>query len=127
FYHLKSAVDTILQRLGIQDYQMIEIDSQNPYFAYGLSYIRNQKVLVDFGEINKKTLNKADVSGQVFYADFDWDTVVRSVSKGTVVYQEISKFPAVRRDLALLVDVDVDFRKLHHIAMRTERKLLKEV
>lgn len=127
FYHLKSAVDTILQRLGIQDYQMIETDSQNPYFAYGLSYIRNQKVLVNFGEINKKTLNKADVSGQVFYADFDWDTVVRSVSKGTVVYQEISKFPAVRRDLALLVDVDVDFRKLHHIAMRTERKLLKEV
>lgn len=127
FYHLKGVVDAITQKLGISDVQVQEIDADDPYLAYGLKYVRNQQVLVSFGEIDKKALQRADVSGKVFYADFDWDAVMKNLKKHKIFYQEISKFPAVRRDLALLVDTSVDFETLRQIAMRVERKLLKEV
>lgn len=127
FYHLKGVVDTILQKLGLTDVLVQETDAEDIYFAYGLKYIRNQQVLVTFGETDKKVLQRADVSGKVFYADFDWDAVMKNLKKHKVFYQEISKFPAVRRDLALLVDLNVDFETLRQIAMRVERKLLKEI
>jgi phenylalanyl-tRNA synthetase beta chain len=83
--------------------------------------------LVSFGAIANADLKKADVEGQVFFADFDWDVLMKIIRKNSIQYKEVSKFPAVRRDLSLLIDENVSFDKLQFVAQKTERKLLKEV
>lgn len=125
FYHLKAAVDAVLNRLGITDLR--PTDADEPHFAYGLTYVRHQKPVVSFGALHQKTLALADVAGDVYFADFDWNAVSRIIRKNKIVYREIPKFPQVRRDLALLVDASVRFDGLKQIALRTERKLLKAV
>jgi phenylalanyl-tRNA synthetase beta chain len=67
------------------------------------------------------------VDKEVFYADFNFDMILSVVKKNKIVYHEVSKFPAVRRDLSMLIDKNVSFGQLKQIAQRTERKLLKEV
>lgn len=125
FYNLKAAVDTLIQRLKIEGIQIQ--DASSPHFAYGLNYMKGQKCLVSFGAVADADLKKADVEGQVFFADFDWDVLMKIIRKNSIQYKEVSKFPAVRRDLSLLIDENVSFDKLQFIAQKTERKLLKEV
>lgn len=125
FYNLKAAVDVIVKRLKIEGLQVVETTNAN--LAYGLDYMKGQKVLVSFGAVNAEALNKADVDGQVYYADFDWDLVIRSIRKNEIKFKEVSKYPAVRRDLALLLDDSITFEQLKNIAVKSERKLLKGV
>lgn len=125
FYDIKGMADAIVKRLNISGLQSIEHQSQQ--LAYGIDYTRGQKVIASFGAVSKQYLAKADVSGEVFYADFDWDAVLKVVAKNKITYKEVSKFPSVRRDLSLLVDAAIGFGQLKTIAEKTERKLLKEV
>ncbi|MBU0695598.1 MAG: phenylalanine--tRNA ligase subunit beta [Bacteroidetes bacterium] len=125
FYNLKAVVDAILKRLNIQNLQSDEI--VNPEFAYGVQYRRGAKVLVEFGAVANQTLKATDVNKTVFYADFNWDMILMLVKNNTISYKEVSKFPAVRRDLSMLIDQNVRFEDLRKIAIKTEKSLLKEV
>lgn len=125
FYNLKAIVDGLLKKLNINDYTTEDSTANN--LAYGLQYLRGGKVLATFGSVAPAALKKADVDKEVFYADFDFDTILKLVRKNKIVYQEVSKFPAVRRDLSMLVDTAVTFGQLKQVAGRTDRKLLKEV
>jgi len=125
FYNLKAIVDGILQRLNITDF-VVE-DATCSKLAFGLQYMLNGKQLVKFGPVGANARKKIDVDKEVFYADFNFDLVLNAVRKNVIVYQEVSKFPAVRRDLSMLIDKSVSFGQLKQIAQRTERKLLKEV
>lgn len=125
FYRIKAVVDALIQRLNIRDYTVE--DATCSKMAFGLQYMRNGKQLVKFGAVNKDALKKAEVEKEVFYADFNFDLVLAAVKKNRIVYQEVSKFPAVRRDLSMLVDTQVTFGQLKQIAQKTERKLLKDV
>ncbi len=125
FYNLKAIVDGILQKLNITD--VVIEDCTCKKMAYGLNYNRNNKTLAKFGKVDAKALKKADVEKEVFYADFSFDQLLSITKKNKIVYQEVSKFPAVRRDLSMLIDKAVTFNQLKQIAQRTERKLLKEV
>jgi phenylalanyl-tRNA synthetase beta chain len=125
FYNIKAVVDALIQRLNIRDYAVE--DATCSKMAFGLQYMRNGKQLVKFGAVGKEALKKVDVEKEVFYADFNFDLVLAAVKRNKIVYQEVSKFPAVRRDLSMLVDMQVTFGQLKQIAQRTERKLLKDV
>lgn len=125
FYNLKAVVDGILQRLKITDY-VVE-DATCSKLAYGLQYMLNGKQLVKFGAVAKIALKKVDLDKEVFYADFNFDLILNAVRKNVIVYQEVSKFPAVRRDLSMLVDTAVTFGQLKQIAQRADKKLLKEI
>ena len=125
FYDIKSAVDGIIKRLKVDGIR-IE-DYEGSYFDYGLSYRKGERVLVSFGAVSKANLKKADVDGPVFFAQFDWDLLVKVIKKNKITYKEVSKFPSVRRDLALLLDDSITFEQLRLIANKTERKLLKDV
>jgi len=125
FYNIKAAVDAILGRLGISNFQSDEIKDEN--FAYGLKYFRGDKVLVSFGAATKADRKQAGVDKDVFYADFDWALLVDSIKKNKVVHKEVPKYPAVRRDLSILVDQQVTFDELKSIAFKTEKKLVKQV
>ncbi len=126
FYHLKALVDGLLSRLGITDYTTDEVITLE--LKYGLQYnFKGGKTLVKFGSVLPAALKKAGVEKEVFYADFNFDTLLSLVRKNKVVYKEISKFPSVRRDLSMLVDTQVTFGQLKQIAQKTERKLLTDV
>lgn len=125
FYHIKTAVDALVKRFNIRDLQISDL--QHKYFAYGLQYIKGTKVLMTFGSVAKSALKEADVNGEVFYAAIDWDLLLKAIRKNKITYKEVSKFPTVRRDLSLLINIEVSFEKLKNIAEKTERKLLKSV
>lgn len=125
FYSLKSAVDLIISRLNING--LLSDESQNPNLAAGVTYRKGEKVLVEFGSVSKGALKRLDISSEVFYADFDWDLLIRSIRNNKITYNEVSKFPSVRRDLSMLLNKDISFEQLKQIALKTERNLLKEV
>ncbi len=125
FFHLKATVDAILKRLGIVNLQSDEVEIKD--FEYGIQYRRGAKVLVSFGAVAKKALKLADVNKPVFYADINWDMLMMLVKNNKISFKEVSKFPAVRRDLSMLINQDVRFEDLKRIAIKTEKALLKEV
>jgi phenylalanyl-tRNA synthetase beta chain len=125
FYDLKGFVDGIIQRLGIKDLNTIESNSVE--LSYGLSYVKGNKPVINLGRVAPLCLQKLDISGDVFYADFNWDLILKAIRNNKISYQEVSKFPAVRRDLSMLLNKESTFENLKQIAVRTERKLLKAV
>jgi phenylalanyl-tRNA synthetase beta chain len=125
FYNIKAVVDGVLQRLNISNYTVEDATCKK--MSFGIQYMLNGKQLVKFGSVAGVSLKKADVDKEVFYADFNFEVLIGLVKKNKIVYQEVSKFPAVRRDLSMLVDTNVTFGQLKQVAQRTERKLLKEV
>ena len=125
FYNIKSLVDLLVNRLNIKG--LMSVETSNPDLSSGISYRKGEKVLVDFGTVSKKALKKLDINAEVFYADFDWDLIVKSVRNNKIAYTEVSKFPAVRRDLSMLLNKDITFDQLKQIALKTDKSLLKEV
>ena len=88
---------------------------------------RKEKILAEFGIVKHSILNKVGINTDVYYADINWNLLMKKVKDNTISFREISKFPSVSRDLALLVDNSVEFSQIEDIAYKTERKLLKKV
>lgn len=124
FEDISSIVEKILRTLKISKFDKQETEVS--LFQYGLNFTVNKKIVVSLGLLKKQHLKTADIKQPVFYAEFDWDYVVKQYSE-KVSFQEISKFPEVRRDLSLIVDKAVTFDQIEKIAFKTERNLLKTV
>ena len=128
FYELSAYVENILRRIGVKPGMVVRKKSENPIFSAGLSIEnRGGKQLIEMGIINKKLLKQFDLSAPVYYAELNWTALMKVIKKNEVLYTEISKFPAVSRDLALLVDNNVEFAQIEQIARQTEKKLLKKL
>ncbi len=127
FYSLKLFVLNILKRLGINEKQLQTSGETSADFSFGQCISVNKNTLVEFGSLSKRTLKTFDVKQQVFYADFNWDQIVKLLGKSKIQYTAIPKYPEVKRDLAMLLDQKVSFAELEKAAYNTERKLLKTV
>ena len=128
FYELKAYVINIFTRLGVNPGIVVTETSDNNIFGKALALkARSGKVLCEMGTVCHKLLKKMDIDQDVFYADINWDNMMRAIKKNEVLYHDISKFPSVSRDLALLIDKSVEFEQIEQIARQTEKKLLKSV
>ena len=128
FYELSAYVENILRRIGVKPGMMVRKKSENPIFSAGLAIEnRGGKLLIEMGIINKKLQKQFGLDNAVYYAELNWTALMKVIKKNEVLYTEISKFPAVSRDLALLVDNSVEFAQIEQIARQTEKKLLKKV
>ncbi|HIE15444.1 MAG TPA: phenylalanine--tRNA ligase subunit beta, partial [Bacteroidales bacterium] len=127
FFAVKGFVESIIKRLGINRKDINMVESRSDDFAYTFNYVVNDTVVISIGEVSKKLLKAFDIKQRIYVADFNWDKVINLVPKHDITYKPISKFPAVRRDLALIVDKAVTFESLKKIAFNAERKILKEV
>ena len=128
FYELKGYVLNIVKRLGVNPGIMVCDHSDNNVFGKALVLkTRAGKVLCEMGTVCHKILKKMDIAQDVFYADLNWDNLMRTIKKNETLYHDISKFPSVSRDLALLIDKSVQFEQIEQIARQTEKKLLKSV
>lgn len=127
FFDLKNQCENILLRLGISKEKW-----QMKYFAAdilseGLEYTAQNISLLSMGMVNPKQLKQFDIDEPVFFAELFWDNLVKVASRQTILFKELSKFPEVRRDLALLIDHSVQFAAIEELAFKTEKKFLKSV
>jgi phenylalanyl-tRNA synthetase beta chain len=128
FAELDAHVDNILARIGVQPGMLVRKKTQNPNFTAGLTIEnRGGKQLVELGVLSKKLLKQAGIDSPVYYAELNWTALMKVIRKQKVEFTEIPKYPAVSRDLALLIDQSVEFAQIEEIARQTEKKLLKKV
>ena len=128
FYELKAYVMNIFTRLGVNPGIVVAEKSDNNVFGKAIALkTRSGKLLCEMGTVSHKLLKKMDIDQDVFYADINWNNIMRAIKKNETLYHDISKFPSVSRDLALLIDKSVEFEQIEQIARQTEKKLLKSV
>ena len=124
FHDLAASVKRVLSSLRVRSFETQSTDS--PLFQYGLTYVVNKKPVVSLGLVNPKLAKLADLKQPVFYADFDWQALMKQYS-GKAKYEEVPRFPDVRRDLSLVLDKATSFDQISKLAHQTERKLLRTV
>ena len=127
FYTLRSTVEKLLRRFGIDIYTLRSESSQSDLYSDAIAYTQGPKTVVEMGIVSPAVLAKFDIKQAVYYAEIDFDLIVRAAKKQRIAVEELSRFPEVKRDLALLVDKSVTFSELRNIAFATEKKLLKRV
>ena len=127
-YELKAYVGHILTRLGAPVGKLKQQAGANDIFAKSLALVDNNgTVVLEFGLVKKALTAAFDISAEVYFADINWTLLMKKTKKHSVNFTEISKFPAVSRDLALLVDKSVEFARIEQIAFAADKKFLKKV
>lgn len=124
FFHLKSIVDQIIQRLGLTSLKTVVLTDAN---LDGFAYLNGKTEIIKVSSLHKSLLKSFDVAQSVYYADFNMTEIFELIKKRKKAYKEPSKFPEVRRDLSMLVDQAVSFESLKKVAMQAEQRLLKNV
>ena len=127
-YELKVYVENILVRLGVNLQKVIFGNLANDIYSAGLSITTSSgRQLGTMGIVSPKICKELDIETDVYYAELSWTLLMKEIKKSKVTFSEISKFPAVKRDLALLLDKNVQFAEIEKIATGSERKLLKNI
>ena len=127
-YELKAYVLNIFRRLGVNFGGLVFGNLTDDIYSVAISvHTRGGKLLATFGVLHKKIQKAFDIDNEVYYADLNWKELMKAIKNNTVAYKEISKSPAVKRDLALLIDKKVQFAEIEKIAYETDKKLLKSV
>lgn len=124
FFLFKGYVEAILSRLGLE--KIKNQPTTSDVFAEGMAIFIGTDKIVDFGTVKKSIAKAFDIKQEIFYADFNWNAVLKFVGS-KIKFIEIPKYPEVRRDLALLVDESVNFDSIYTIAQQTEKSLLKNI
>lgn len=127
-YELKAYVMNIFTRLGLNFGTVVFGNLTNDIYPVAISvHTSGGKLLATFGIVSKKIQKAFDIDNEVYYADINWNVLMKAIKTSKVNFKELSKFPAVKRDLALLIDKNIQFAEIEKIAYETERKLLKKV
>ena len=127
-FELKAYVLNIFRRLGVNFGGLVFGNLADDIYSVAVSvHTRGGKLLATFGVISKKIQKAFDLDNEVYYADLNWKELMKAIKGNAVTYREISKYPAVKRDLALLLDKKVQFVEIEKIAFETDKKLLKSV
>jgi phenylalanyl-tRNA synthetase beta chain len=129
FYYLKNILNNIFLELRVNTSRFELKQIENESYLYALAYIArdSKKTIATVGMLKPSLCKKWDIKQSVFYADVDWTLLYKYIPSSSVRYSEISKFPEVRRDLALVVKEEVTFGEMEALAYQTEKKLLKKV
>lgn len=127
FFHIKSAAEMVLSRLGINAPVNSDNENTQKYFAESVTYSFNKKPVAEAGKISKSYLAKFDIGQDVYYCHMDWDLIMKIIRNNVISYRELPKFPSVRRDLAMLLDKSVKFGQIREIAYATEKNVIQDI
>lgn len=125
-FDLKRTIVSLLSKLGIYS-GLKMVETSHPFLQEGIAYATKDKVIADLGLVKDKVKKHFDIKNNVYYAEVDWAAVLSLVALAKTKYSEVSKFPEVRRDLALLVDKHIMFSEIESIAKQTEKRILKQI
>ena len=126
FFYMKGIVQKLLQKLGLQHGMTISI-SKSKLFQDGVIYKSRKQTIAEIGILRNSLLIKNGIKQEVLYAELNWDIIIQMYKDQKIKHKAVTKFPSVRRDLALLMTKEVSFSEIENIAFRTEKHLLKEV
>lgn len=126
-FELKAHVENVLARLGLHTASLITENTENALFSSAVTVRTRARYIGTWGVVARKILKTFDIDTDVFFAELNWDNILRETDKNETRFAEIPKFPAVSRDLALLIDRGVTFAQIEQIARKSEKKLLKKV
>jgi phenylalanyl-tRNA synthetase beta chain len=127
FFHLKGYCELVLNRLGLSLDGMEAADAAGDLLREGTRYSLDGRPILTLGVVNKLPLERTDVQQEVYHAEFAWEEILRRLDGHAVTFKPMPRFPAVKRDLALLLDKATTFREVRDLAFATERSLLKSV
>lgn len=127
FYFLKSYVENVLKKVGYQIDKLAVSQPDLSVYTEGQMLFYNGKELVSFGLLHKNIAKNLDIKQPVYFAEFLWDNILKENKNHTILFKEITKFPEVRRDLALVLDKAVTYAKIKELAQKTEKKLLHNI
>lgn len=127
FYFLKSVVENVLARLGIDDTKIEMEGFTNAIWSEAIRLKTNNKTIATLGIIDRKLRKQFDIKNDVLYAELEWTLILKAIKKHKVTFTELPKFPEVRRDLSLLLNKSITFNELKQLALKTEKKFLKKV
>ncbi len=125
FFYLKGVITNLLARLGFSNLK--STPTKSDVFSEGLSLSLGKTKLVDLGVVKRSVLKEFSIKQQVLFADFNWQNILQLTGNKKIKVSDLPKFPAVKRDLALLLDTKVEFKEIYNLAFQSERKLLKNV
>ena len=127
-YDLKAVVDNIFARIGLDQKEIVTEQSSSEIFSASLTFKhRTGKTLGELGIIKATVRKKFDIDQDVFFAQFNWDALVKMTQKRSVTFTDLPKTQPVKRDLALLIDKNVTFAQIEQVVRQSERKLLRNV
>ena len=127
FYRIKSFVEMVISRLGLDPQNLAQTESSKKYYTESISYKINKKTVAEAGKISRSYLNRFDIKQDVYYGHIEWDLLLKTIRNNRIVYSELPRYPSVKRDLALLIDKSITFSQIRDLALKSERGLLKEV
>lgn len=127
FYDAKETFLSILKKFGITEEELKWSESKSNDLEYGLQVTLKNEILGWVGRINTEKARRFDLEAEVFMAELNWDALLTARSKYKNTYSTLPKFPAMRRDLALLIDDSVNYEEIDNIARNVERKILQDV
>ncbi len=128
FYELKAYVDNVFKRVGLAENAVVTKPSDNNAFSKALRVeTRQGQLLAEMGTLDLAVKKMFDLDQDVYYAEIDWTALMKAVRKNKLEFKELGKYPAVSRDLALLIDEGTEFQEIVDVARQTEKKLLKRV
>jgi phenylalanyl-tRNA synthetase beta chain len=125
FFYLKGIIRSILERIGVSNLKTSPIKTD--VFSEGIIFSLGKKKLVEFGVVSKQIRKEFGIKQEVLFADFDWSTILSISGNKKIKVSNLTKFPSVKRDLALLLDEKVTFKEIYDLAFQSERNLLKDV
>jgi phenylalanyl-tRNA synthetase beta chain len=117
----------VMSRLGLKSEFMATGETGKKYFAESVSYKFNNKVIAETGKLARHELVKFDINQDVYYAHIEWDTILNLIKDHSISFQELPKYPSVRRDLALLLNREVKFSQIRELAFRAEKNILQDL
>ncbi|MBW3519672.1 phenylalanine--tRNA ligase subunit beta [Flavobacterium sp. NKUCC04_CG] len=124
FFEFKGYINSLLERLGINHSHTQPVE--NDVFSEGISLYLGTELIVELGILKKALLKSFDIKQEVCYADFKWDAVLKMLTT-KIKFNDITKFPVVRRDLALLVSNNVSFEAIYNLVKQVDKNLIQEV
>jgi phenylalanyl-tRNA synthetase beta chain len=127
FFELKKYIEMIFQRLGFQYEPLPHHESENKIYSQGITFGKNNTVLAEAGIVHPSILKQFEIETPVYYAEFNWDSMLQNAGEKSCIFHEIPKYPEVKRDLALLIDKNITFKQIEELAYKTEHKLLRDV
>lgn len=127
FYYLKAYSENVLKRIGISPEKCEIAEFSNDIYSEALAYKLGGQTIGTVGIINKKLLKAFDLKAPVYFADFNWNKVMKVIRSNKVTFEELPRFPEVRRDLSMILNQEIKFDQIRAIAYKTERKLLKSI
>ena len=125
FFYAKGIITAVLSRLGINGLKTTP--TKQDVFSEGITLSLGKMKLVEFGVVKRTVLKEFGIKQEVLFADFNWDTILKLTGNKNIKVSELAKFPAVKRDLALLIDTKTEFKEIYNLAFQSEKNVLKEV